>query len=517
MKKPYVECQPGRIWHNWHDTAGVGGRVARLYTPRNLWTDGTAPRDKRFLPGLMGLQQIVRDGEQDGRRVRAIGSGWSLSAVGFTDDYLVNTARLAYCFIGFQTPSMLTPAYRPKRQRLMFAQCGLQIKTLNGQLEQRGLALPTSGASNGQTVAGAMSTGTHGAAVRVGSMQDYVLGLHVVAEGGEHYYIERASKPAVTRAFVDWLGARHLRDDDLFKAALVSFGSFGLIHGILLETEPLYLLDRYVSQHDYNDVVDAACTLDVSGLGLPKGDALPFHFEIVINPYRRRRGEGGAFVRALYKRRVTGRLSPLPPPPQGQALASKDLVSIAGLFSNAVPEAIPAILQTTLESALAPTGGRLVTGTPGQQFDDSSQTGGGTSMEVGVPIDWLPDALDAIFRVTEEQPFGAPVALRYVKPSQALLAFTRFSPRTCTIEMPGIDSARSRLAHQLIWNALRDRGMPHTYHWGQALPPNPHWVRSGFGPARVNRWLAARRRFLGPGGRHMFANDLMDRCGLSEP
>jgi hypothetical protein len=34
-------------------------------------------------------------------------------------------------------------------------------------------------------------------------------------------------------------------DDELFNAALVSFGSFGFIHGVMIETEDIYLLESY--------------------------------------------------------------------------------------------------------------------------------------------------------------------------------------------------------------------------------------------------------------------------------
>jgi FAD/FMN-containing dehydrogenase len=127
---------------------------------------------------------------------------------------------------------MVEPAYQgdDRRNRLVFAQCGVQIKTLNTLLAEKALALPTSGASNGQTIAGAVSTGTHGAANQVGAMQDFILGIHIVAEGGKHYWVERASNHVVTQEFCDWIGAARIRDDKLFRAMVVGFGSFGLVH-----------------------------------------------------------------------------------------------------------------------------------------------------------------------------------------------------------------------------------------------------------------------------------------------
>jgi hypothetical protein len=125
------------------------------------------------------------------------------------------------------------------------------------------------------------------------------------------------------------------------------------------------------------------------------------------------------------------------------------------------------------------------------------------------------DALDAIFAVTDVHTFGAPVALRYVRASQALLAFTHFAPITCTIEFPGIDAPRSREAHRLLEIELVKRAVPHTYHWGQVMPLNHKVVRAGFGDARVDAWLKARRSFLSDAGRKLFSNDMLDALGLA--
>jgi FAD/FMN-containing dehydrogenase len=514
MPRPFVDLERSRRWNNWHNTSGVGGSVERFYTPRNIWDDGAAPvRARGFEPGLAGLQQIVQEAELACKRVRAVGSGWSLSRAAFVEDFLVNTARLAWWSVGFSAP-MVEPSFQDRRGRLVLAQCGVQIKVLNAFLEQRGLALPTAGASNGQTIVGAISTGTHGSAHDVGGMADFAVGLHVVAEGGRSHWIERASRPAMTAAFARWLGATVIRDDDLFLAAVVGLGSFGLVHAVVFEAVPLYLLELSVRQYDYAQVEAAALARSPASLGLPAGDESPYHFEVVINPYRRAAGQGGAFVRVLYHRPA---MDPLPRPAiaSGHTLRSNDLVSIASVFSDAIPASVPGLLQSELHDSLAP-GEAAVLGTPGQHFGDSPPTGGGTSTEIGVPLDRLGDALAAIFSVTDQFVFGAPVALRYVRGSDALLAFTCFSPTTCAIEMPGIDSARTREGQARVWNELRSRGIPHTFHWGQALPGDRDWVVAGFGPQRVQRWLDARARLLvTTAGRRMFSNALLESSGLA--
>jgi hypothetical protein len=94
--------------------------------------------------------------------------------------------------------------------------------------------------------------------------------------------------------------------------------------------------------------------------------------------------------------------------------------------------------------------------------------------------------LIAIWRVTDAHPFDAPIALRCVKSSDALLAFTYFPPITCTIEMPGVDSAAARAAHQAILS-VRNGQDPERISVRPAAPTDFQTVVAGFGPGPVNR------------------------------
>jgi FAD/FMN-containing dehydrogenase len=180
----------GSPWMNKHEN--LTATVDQLI---DVW-NGPAPNGESWRVGCRKLQAILESAQVKGRRVRAVGGRWSLSPVAICPDVMINTLPLNYHAIGLPAAHVSSTHVDPAH--LVFAQCGTSVAELNTTLESNGLALPTSGASNGQTICGAISTGTHGSARRVGSMQDYMLGLHVLAEDGHNYWIEPASKPVVS-------------------------------------------------------------------------------------------------------------------------------------------------------------------------------------------------------------------------------------------------------------------------------------------------------------------------------
>jgi len=72
------------------------------------------------------------------------------------------------------------------------------------------------------------------------------LNLIVGPNPNDIVYLEPHSKPALNGTFHNKIEARIVRNDDLFNAALVGLGSFGFIHGVVIEAEDRYLLSRYI-------------------------------------------------------------------------------------------------------------------------------------------------------------------------------------------------------------------------------------------------------------------------------
>jgi len=129
-------------------------------------------------------------------------------------------------------------------------------------------AFNTLGSAGGQTVVGALNTGTHGGDFDRPPIADSVLAIHLVADGGKHYWIEPEMTPtltddsSLTQALSDLgvpMGAADfeiVRDSKLFNAVLVSAGRFGVIYSVILEARPQYQLYEQRRLFEWQDIKD---------------------------------------------------------------------------------------------------------------------------------------------------------------------------------------------------------------------------------------------------------------------
>jgi hypothetical protein len=519
-----VPFRQNYTWHNMHQTVPAV-TSARFYTPRNLRADGTPDPQNGWRPGMDALRQIVSDSEALKRRVRALGGLWSLSPVAILQDNVIDTTSLTECVLSL--PSGAVDPNASQGRPFVFVQAGARVVDFHEQLMGAQLDLPTCGASNGQTMAGAIATGTHGGAIDVGAMQDYVVGIHLIGAAGRHIWLERASRPIVTDAFVNLLGAELVRDDAMFNAAVVSFGSFGVVHAYMLEVIDAFMLQQYVKRIDYSLAMKsiAGGTIDVGVLQLPTGEERPYHFEFVVDPYHRGDGEAGAFARVMFSRPFN---QPAPVAGSQTATPSAGLLgTIAGLLDKFPGVVDRALLEAAVPFFLAQEV-PIVSGaiaTPAFIFGDTTLRTGGTSMELGFELADVPRAAAILGDTAEQNLYAGILAFRFVKSSVATLAFTRSprianasdtTPRTiCTIETDALSTNGTTVALNAFWKNLDSAGIPYTLHWGQKLRQDAGWVRKAYGPA-LDAWLAQRRKWLPTtDARHLFSSDLLDTMGLS--
>jgi hypothetical protein len=499
-----VSDGPASPWINKH--LNVSQEFDRLYSilnpPRPI-TDFFG--DLRLT--VAALQGLIADAIRDKIRLRAIGGGWSLSHAPVTDGRLIDTLGLNWAFPG--DPTRVAPTYRGDPALLMYLQCGVTVKEVNDILFGRPgpLALKTSGASNGQTIAGAIATGTHGSRFRFGSMEDYVVGLHIITGPDRVVWLERASYPVFSDSVISELGAEPVRDDTLFNSALVSFGSYGIIHGVLIEAEPVYLLEVTRRRLPLDDRLKQLMqSLDFSGIDMPDTSREPFHFEVVVNPHNT---GAGAYVTTMYDRPYHSDYTP--PPVSAAGLGpGDDVVALVGGLSDRLPGLVGGLANLIVPSQY-PLLNKVV-GTPGEIFYSEATFQKAMSAEIGVAQADAARVLDLMLAIPEVKHYAGLLAFRYVKGSNALLAFTKF-PTTCTIELPAAYADSTLAFYNAVWQGLDSAGIPYTLHWGQMNNFTPGRVRNMYGAA-VDIWTTSRNTLLDPPSRAVFTSPFLQQCGL---
>lgn len=137
------------------------------------------------------------------------------------------------------------------------------LGTTNAKAYDGPWALETMGGAGGQTLFGALTTGTHGGDYRQQSISDSVVAIHLVTEGGAHYWIEPrrneipiADDDKLQTYYGNIGGATFsiIRDDKIFDAVVVSAGRFGVIASLVFRVVPQYCLHEHRVLSQWSEV-----------------------------------------------------------------------------------------------------------------------------------------------------------------------------------------------------------------------------------------------------------------------
>jgi FAD binding domain len=147
-----------------------------------------------------------------------------------------------------------------RRSNLIHVEAGIKLIDLNRLLDTLQLALPTMGGSQGQQLAGAFSTSTHGSDFAHGPVADHVLAVHLVTTGGQEVWIESTSRPVtrndeVLRAVLPCPDTQIIRDDEALNAVTVGLGRFGIIYSVVIETMPEHELREWTSKRNVDEML----------------------------------------------------------------------------------------------------------------------------------------------------------------------------------------------------------------------------------------------------------------------
>lgn len=168
------------------------------------------------------LADIIKDHAGSGRTIRTTGAAHSFSPVAMPE----HSALTLHHLRGLQSVDM-------ERMEATFY-AGTYLYEVGPLLEQFGLAVMNMGDIDVQTLAGVISTGTHGTGVSLGSFSSMVVKWTLVDGRGELITHERA-------------------DDDLSNALHLSFGLLGVLVSVTIRVMPLYSLQYESSREKLRD------------------------------------------------------------------------------------------------------------------------------------------------------------------------------------------------------------------------------------------------------------------------
>lgn len=510
---------PGK-WHNWHET--IEGQIkgidkVRYPIDNPPYGSGAINRCTRQIQRSIASAKVRR------LDYRAVGRGWSLSAAPLARGILLDTSEL----IGRKrlTDAQVDPGYpgnAAARAGLCLVQCGNYLSELNTWLESDavGLSFKTTGAANGQTIAGACATGTHGSALDFGQLHDQVVAIHLVAGESRQYWIERASYPVLKPALAASLGAQLIRDDATFNAVVMGLGAFGVVHNLVLELRPRHLLETCNYDKDRAGaplVLDAAMRRRIGSLDFTSDPRLdppgmsgrPYFFQAIVNPHT---NPPQVLITQMEETAWTAGYRPDYAIKQAKFGPGFDFISVAGqaldLFGGLVPLFSNLVAQQMFKLG-------TTTGSWGETFGFKVLRTKVASGSVAVPLDRALDALDTLIALNKDiGPAPLVFGCRYVRKSPALLALAQWD-QTMVVSLDGVFNAKARKFLEAIPAAMRAAGIPFTQHWGKTNGYDPVRTAEAFG-AQAGQWRDVRTALLPDAGdRAMFETDFLRGAGLA--
>jgi L-gulono-1,4-lactone dehydrogenase len=151
----------------------------------------------------------------DGTTVKMVGTGHSFTAIGTPGHTMLRPDRLSG-IVAVNRDEMTVTAL-----------AGTPLHVLNTELERLGLSLHNMGDIADQTLAGAISTGTHGTGGVAAGLSAQVAGLQMVTGTGE------------------LLTATPHDDADVLDLARVGLGALGVLTTVTFWVEPLFLIEAH--------------------------------------------------------------------------------------------------------------------------------------------------------------------------------------------------------------------------------------------------------------------------------
>ena len=399
------------------------------------------------------LQQVVQSAQASGRRVKAVGSGHSFTAIAVSEEVLVDLSDYDEIVA------------IDKINQTVTVQSGIQLSKLNQALYENSLAMQNLGDIAYQTIAGAISTSTHGTGAKFTGIANQVVALRVVL--ADSSIVECSANV----------------NAQLFSCARVGLGALGLISTVTLKVVSAFNLAVIEEPMRVDDVLQ---NLD---LHVDSND----HFEFFWVPHT---------GWALTKRNNRNNL-PIEPMSKMSHWYSKTLMEnyafgAVCMLGRARPSLIPKLAKAL------PSSGRNEYSDASHKVFASKRIIKFYEMEYAIPREACAEALNRVRRMVTDSGFflNFPVEVRFTAPDEIPLstASNRESAYIAVHIYKGMNYVPYFKEVESIMNSYQGRP-----HWGKL-----HFQSAATLASRYPQWdvFQAVRNQVDP--QRMFSNQYLE-------
>ena len=320
------------------------------------------------------LCAAVASASAAGRRMRVAGSGHSFTDAACTDGVMLRLDGL---------DRMLDV---DRSSGLVRVEAGIVIGDLAERLAGHGLAMENQGDIDRQTIAGAISTATHGTGVRFQNLSAQVEAVELVLPDGGVEAIDAGS------------------DSDALLAARAGIGALGALYSVTLRTVPAYTINR----------VDRPMALDEVLASLDELVDGNDHFEFYAFPHTET-----AIARESERTDEPPRPGSRPREYFQEVVLENWLVDGYARIGRAFPDRIPPMARF-----LARRVGRSVKVDASHRVFASERRVRFTEMEYGIPREHGAEAIRRVYELIEDRGMRVsfPIEVRFVAPDDVLLS-----------------------------------------------------------------------------------------------
>lgn len=203
-----INTETNKEWSNWSGSVTC--------TPKQIF----------YPQSIDEVVTIVRRAKNAGKYVRVVGTGHSFTPLVYTDQILLSLDAL----VGVDKIN--------EAEQTITVWAGTKLSALGEALAELGFAQENLGDIDAQSIAGAISTGTHGTGIQFGSISTQAVDFTIITSEGKI------------------LECSNQKNEEIFKAAQLSLGLLGVIVKVTLRVVPSYRLHQRTYRMDLDECLN---------------------------------------------------------------------------------------------------------------------------------------------------------------------------------------------------------------------------------------------------------------------